>query len=89
MSLTAEEKHEIVHKYGTSEIDTGATEVQVALLTVRIKSLTEHCKINKQDFHSRHGLLNLVNKRRSLLNYLKNKSVARYKSLISSLGLRS
>ena len=68
--------------------DTGSPEVQVALLTGRIEQLTEHFKIHKKDHHSRRGLLQLVNQRRSLLDYLKRKDHARYKSLIEKLGLR-
>ena len=68
--------------------DTGSPEVQVALLTARIEQLTEHFKIHKKDHHSRRGLLQLVNRRRSLLDYLKSKDVERYKALIEKLGLR-
>lgn len=68
--------------------DTGSPEVQVALLTARIEQLTEHFKIHKKDHHSRRGLLQLVNRRRSLLDYLKSKEVERYKALIEKLGLR-
>ena len=68
--------------------DTGSPEVQVALLTARIEQLTEHFKIHKKDHHSRRGLLQLVNRRRSLLDYLKSKEIARYKALIEKLGLR-
>ncbi|MGY0612266.1 MULTISPECIES: 30S ribosomal protein S15 [unclassified Luteimonas] len=70
------------------ENDTGSTEVQVALLTARIVHLTEHFKIHKQDHHSRRGLLKMVNTRRSLLDYLHRKDIARYKALIGKLGLR-
>ena len=89
MPLTVEEKKEIIEKYGASGNDTGSVEVQVALLTERIRSLTAHCKNAKQDKHSRRGLLNLVNMRRNLLDYAKKKNVARHRSLITSLGLRS
>jgi small subunit ribosomal protein S15 len=68
--------------------DTGSPEVQVALLTARIEQLTEHFKIHKKDHHSRRGLLQLVNRRRSLLDYLKSKNIERYKALIEKLGLR-
>lgn len=71
-----------------SAADTGSPEVQVALLTARIEQLTEHFKIHKKDHHSRRGLLQLVNRRRSLLDYLKSKEVERYKALIEKLGLR-
>ncbi|MEN1940663.1 30S ribosomal protein S15 [Luteimonas sp. MJ246] len=70
------------------ENDTGSTEVQVALLTARIVHLTEHFKLHKQDHHSRRGLLKMVNRRRSLLDYLHRKDIARYKALIEKLGLR-
>ena len=74
------------HARGTN--DTGSPEVQVALLTARIEQLTEHFKIHKQDHHSRRGLLQMVNRRRSLLDYLKRKDVERYKARIEKLGLR-
>lgn len=89
MLLTTEQKRDIVKKYGVNENDTGSVEVQVALLTARIKALTDHCKDAKQDRHSRRGLLRLVNMRRRLLTYIKAKSITRYRSLIASLGLRS
>ena len=71
-----------------SAADTGSPEVQVALLTARIEQLTEHFKVHKKDHHSRRGLLQLVNRRRSLLDYLKSKEIGRYKALIEKLGLR-
>ena len=74
------------HARGTN--DTGSPEVQVALLTARIEQLSEHFKLHKQDHHSRRGLLQMVNRRRSLLDYLKRKDVERYKALIEKLGLR-
>lgn len=86
--IFAERKEEIVTQYRKHESDTGSPEVQVALLTERINHLTEHFKIHKHDHHGRRGLLRLVARRRSLLNYLKNKDVQRYKDLIESLGLR-
>lgn len=89
MTFTVEEKNDIIKKYGSGPNDTGSPEVQVALLTARITALTEHCKAEKQDRHSRRGLLKLVNARRSLLKYIKGKSLTRYKTLIASLGLRS
>jgi len=88
MSLTSAQKSEIIQQYKRSEKDTGTPEVQVSLMTSRIKDLTEHFKIHKKDVHSRRGLQQLVNKRRKLLKYLKHKDMERYQSLISSLGLR-
>ncbi len=88
MSMTAAAKAEVVTKYAQSEGDTGSPEVQVALLTSRIVQLTEHFKVNKQDHHSRRGLLRMVNQRRKLLDYLKSKNTDRYKDLIANLGLR-
>ena len=81
-------KLEIIKKYGRSEGDTGSPEVQVALLTERIKSLTEHLKKNKKDHHSRRGLLMMVGQRRGLLNYLSDQDIERYRTLIKELGLR-
>ncbi|MFI4962836.1 MAG: 30S ribosomal protein S15 [Legionellales bacterium] len=88
MSLTSADKAEIVNQYKRDEKDTGSPEVQVSLITGRIKYLTDHFKQNKKDFHSRRGLQELVNKRRKLLKYLKREDSARYKTLIQSLGLR-
>ena len=88
MSLTQEEKSELVTRFGKSETDTGATEVQVALLTHRINHLTEHLREHKHDHHSRRGLLMLVGRRRRFLNYLQKKDLERYRSLIRELGLR-
>lgn len=88
MSLTSVQKAEIVDQYKRAEKDTGSPEVQVSLMTGRIKYLTEHFKVNRKDFHSRRGLQALVNKRRKLLKYLKRNDHARYKTLIQSLGLR-
>ena len=78
----------IINEHKRSENDTGSPEVQIALLTARIEQLTEHFKQHKKDHHSRRGLLQLVNRRRSLLDYLKKKDVERYKALIEKLGLR-
>jgi small subunit ribosomal protein S15 len=86
--MSAAEKQSIVEQYKRAPNDTGSPEVQVALLTARITQLTEHFKAHKQDHHSRQGLVRMVNSRRKLLDYLKNKDVERYRSLISSLGLR-
>lgn len=88
MSLTAEQKKAIVEEYRLSDTDTGSTEVQVALLTANINQLTPHFAAHKKDNHSRRGLLRMVNQRRKLLDYLKNKDSARYRTLIERLGLR-
>ncbi|KAA9130272.1 30S ribosomal protein S15 [Marinihelvus fidelis] len=88
MSFSAEAKSKIVEEYKRSESDTGSPEVQVALLTSRIRHLTDHFKTHKGDHHSRRGLLRLVNQRRSLLDYLKKKDIERYRDLIGRLGLR-
>lgn len=88
MYLTSEKKKEFAEKYGKNASDTGAPEVQVALLTYRINHLTEHLKTHKKDFSSRLGLLRLVGQRKRLLDYLKRKDLARYRSLIEELGLR-
>jgi len=82
------EKKALIEKYKLHETDTGSPEVQVGLLTHRIKYLTEHLKVHKKDHHSRRGLLVLVGRRRRLLNYVKNKDVQRYRDIISTLGLR-
>ncbi|MEO1536977.1 MAG: 30S ribosomal protein S15 [Pseudomonadota bacterium] len=88
MSITAEEKARVIKEYGTAEGDTGSPEVQVAILSSRIATLTEHFKTHKKDNHSRRGLLKLVAQRRKLLDYVKGKDQARYQSLIERLGLR-
>ncbi|WND01357.1 30S ribosomal protein S15 [Temperatibacter marinus] len=88
MSITAERKAEVIKEYAVKEGDTGSPEVQVAILTDRIVTLTDHFKSHKKDNHSRRGLLKMVNSRRSLLDYLKKKDEARYQSLIKRLGLR-
>ena len=88
MPLTAETKKEVIDKYKLSGQDTGSTEVQVALLTERINSLMDHFSLHKKDHHSRRGLLMMVNKRRKLLDYLKNKDISQYQQLISKLGIR-
>ena len=88
MALATHTKAEIVEEYKTHPGDTGSPEVQVALLTARIKGLTEHFKAHKKDHHSRRGLLLMVSQRKSLLGYLKNKDVGRYRTLIKRLGLR-
>ena len=83
-----ESKQEIVKRFAQSENDTGSPEVQIALMTKRISHLTEHLKVHKHDHHSRRGLLMLVGQRRRLLNYLRDKDIERYRSLISELELR-
>ena len=88
MTITAQSKAEIIGEYAPDQGDTGSPEVQVALLTDRIKDLTEHFKIHIHDHHSRQGLLRMVNRRRKLLDYLKGKDEQRYRSLIGRLGLR-
>ncbi len=88
MPTIGAEKAEIVKPFQRSETDTGTTEVQVSLLTARIKHLTEHFKVFKKDNHSRYGLQAIVNKRRKLLKYLKRKNITRYRDLIKALGLR-
>jgi small subunit ribosomal protein S15 len=88
MALDVQAKAAIVKEYQTAEGDTGSPEVQVALLTHNINGLQDHFKVNKQDHHSRRGLIRMVNQRRKLLDYLKGKDVARYASLIKRLGLR-
>ncbi|QQP89398.1 30S ribosomal protein S15 [Skermanella mucosa] len=88
MSITAERKQELIKEYTTGANDTGSPEVQVAILSERIRNLTEHLQTHKKDFHSRRGLLVMVGQRRSLLDYLKRKNVGRYEQLIQRLGLR-
>jgi small subunit ribosomal protein S15 len=88
MTITATRKAEVIAENGRGNGDTGSPEVQVAILTERIRNLTEHFKTNKKDNHSRRGLLMMVNKRRTLLAYLKKEDLARYNALIQKLGLR-
>jgi len=88
MSLTAERRTTLIGEYATGASDTGSPEVQVALLSERISSLTDHLKIHAKDFHSRRGLLMLVGRRRRLLDYLKKKDQKRYETLIGRLSLR-
>jgi small subunit ribosomal protein S15 len=83
-----ENKDEIIREYATNDGDTGSPEVQVAVLTTRIRHLTEHMREHKHDFHSRRGLLKMVGRRRRLLKYLQKKDVERYRTLIQRLGLR-
>ncbi len=88
MSITAEEKAKVIKEYGAKDGDTGSPEVQVAILSSRIATLTEHFKTHKKDNHSRRGLLMMVAQRRKLLDYLKGKDEARYTDLIGKLGIR-
>ncbi|MGR3343044.1 MAG: 30S ribosomal protein S15 [Paracoccaceae bacterium] len=88
MSITAEEKQRVMKEFATKDGDTGSPEVQVAVLSSRIATLTEHFKTHKKDNHSRRGLLMMVARRRKLLDYVKGKEEARYKDLIKRLGLR-
>jgi len=87
MALTVEEKKRIIKKYAQSKDDTGSPEVQIALLTSKIKKLTKHLKDHKKDVHSRRGLLSLVSKRRRLIAYLLRKDEKRYKKIVSALKL--
>ena len=86
--IEKEKKQAIIEEYKIHEADTGSTEVQVAILTARIRELTEHMKVHQKDFHSRRGLLIMVGKRRRLLQYLKSRDFNRYQTLIQRLGLR-
>jgi small subunit ribosomal protein S15 len=88
MSITPVRKQEVIRDYAAKEGDTGSAEVQIAILSERIRNLTDHLGTHKKDFHSRRGLLVMVGHRRSLLDYLKRKNVARYEALIGRLGLR-
>lgn len=88
MALSVEKKQEIIKNFARGEKDTGSAEVQIAILTEEINNLTEHLKEHKHDYHSRRGLLKKVGQRRSLLNYLKNKDVTRYREVVKKLGLR-
>ena len=88
MSITSEEKKETIKEFATKKGDTGSPEVQIAILTKRIATLTEHFKIHKKDNHSRRGLLKMVSQRRKLLDYVKQKNESRYHDIIKRLGLR-
>lgn len=88
MSITGERKQEVIEEYKTRDGDTGSPEVQVAILSERIRNLTEHLKTHSKDFHSRRGLLMMVGQRRRLLDYLKGKEAGRYVRLVERLGLR-
>ena len=88
MSITAEEKQKLIKEYGRADGDTGSADVQIAILTSRITTLTEHFKTHAKDNHSRRGLLKLVAQRRKLLDYVKRNDEPRYKDLIGKLGIR-
>ena len=88
MTINLASKTQVIEEYKRSETDTGSVEVQVALLTEKIKELTEHLKEHKKDFQGRRGLLMMVGKRKKLLGYLKNEEIERYRSLIEKLGIR-
>ena len=88
MSLTVEKKTDIVNTYRTHPTDTGSPEVQIAILSEKIAYLTDHFKVHAKDHHSRRGLLRMVGKRRRLLDYLKDKDIARYRTVIERLGIR-
>ena len=88
MTVTAKKKQEIIKTHATKKDDTGSPEVQVAILTERINNLTEHMKTHQKDFHSRRGLIMMVNRRRSLLDYLKKNAFSRYQEIVAKLGLR-
>lgn len=88
MATSRTEKESVIKKFRRSELDTGSSEVQVALLTSRINELSEHFKTHKKDHHSRQGLLRMVNQRRRLLDYLKRKDLPKYSKLIGELGIR-
>ena len=88
MAITQERKNELINEYKVHETDTGSPEVQIAVLTEQINTLNEHLRMHKKDHHSRRGLIMMVNRRKSLLTYLKGKNVERYRDLIGKLGLR-
>jgi small subunit ribosomal protein S15 len=88
VALEAAVKQSIIQEFATSEGDTGSPEVQVAVLTQRIKDLTEHMKVHKHDYHTQRGLLAMVGRRKRMLTYLKNTDITRYRALIERLGLR-
>lgn len=88
MAVTKEQKAALVKEFGKSETDTGSTEVQIAVLTARINDLTEHLKTHKHDYHSKRGLIMMVGKRRSLLDYLKENNIQSYRELIKKLNIR-
>ncbi|HPO82690.1 MAG TPA: 30S ribosomal protein S15 [bacterium] len=89
MSLSKDEKLEVIGKYQLHDKDTGSVEVQIALLSERINRLTEHLKVHKKDFHSRRGLLMMVGHRRRLLEYLRKRNIEKYQEIVKELGLRA
>ncbi len=88
MTLTADKKQEVISKHKMHGLDSGSPEVQIALLTEKIKYLTDHFKVHKSDHHSRRGLLRMVGRRRRLLEYLKRTKIERYRAIVKELGLR-
>ena len=88
MPVTQDQKQELVTKFGKSEKDTGSTEAQIAIMTSRINDLTKHFQSHPKDYHSRRGLLQIVGRRRRLLDYLKSRNIERYRNLIQELGIR-
>ena len=88
LSITQERIAELVKEYGKDENDTGNVEVQVAILTERIRNLTEHLKVHKKDNHTRRGLMKIIGKRRGLLKYIKNRDIEQYRALVKRLGIR-
>ncbi len=88
MSITKDKTIELIKSFARGKDDTGSPEVQIAILTERILNMTEHMKVHQKDYHSRRGLITMVNKRRSLLDYLKAKNEERYKTVVKELGLR-
>ena len=88
LSITPERVAELVKEYGKDEHDTGNVEVQVAILTERIRNLTEHLKVHKKDNHTRRGLMKIIGKRRGLLKYIKNRDIEQYRALVKRLGIR-
>ena len=87
-SITKEETAKLIKEYGKDEKDSGSAEVQVAILTERIRNLTEHLKVHKKDNHTRRGLMKLIGRRRGLLKYIKNRNIDEYRDLIKKLGIR-
>ena len=88
MSITKDSKKKIIEKFSINELDTGSSEVQIAVLTERIKNLTEHFKTHKHDAHSKNGLIVMVNRRKKLLSYLSNRNYQKYKEIIKELNIR-
>ena len=88
LSITKERTAELIKEYGKGENDSGSPEVQVAILTERIRNLTEHLKVHKKDNHTRRGLMKLIGKRRGMLKYIKNRDIEEYRALVKKLGIR-